>query len=100
MLSQIRNLFPALPLPGIIRERQGNCGEVRIDLLLDTLGHIRAAINDDEIIDRATDVGAFTRQPLWFITYDVNQSLRARAAEIQTTWIPMAGSGTVVIRPT
>jgi len=58
-------------------------GEVTVEILFDSPGHIRLAIDDDEIIDRAVAAKAFAGRELTIITYDTGQGMRARRAELK-----------------
>jgi len=49
-------------------------------VLFDLPGHVRLAINDDEIVDRALSVQILSGKDVTFLTYDTNQALRARHA--------------------
>lgn len=49
-------------------------------MLFDLPGHVRLAINDDEIVDRALSVQILSGKDVTFLTYDTNQALRARHA--------------------
>ena len=54
--------------------------EVTIELVFDPPGHVRLAIDDDEIIDRALAVGPLADRKVTLLTYDTGQSTRARNA--------------------
>lgn len=58
-------------------------GEVRVELILDSPGHVRLPVNDDEIIDRARAAQALIGQPVTLVTYDGGQALRARSAGLK-----------------
>jgi hypothetical protein len=58
-------------------------GEIRVELILDSPGHIRLPINDDEIIDRALAAQVLIGQPVTLVTYDGGQALRARSAGLR-----------------
>src|SRR6185437_17047943 len=58
-------------------------GEVTLELLYDPPGHIRLAINDDEIIDRAVAIQPLANRDVTLITYDTGQSTRARKAGLK-----------------
>lgn len=55
-------------------------GGIWLDVLFDLPGHVRLAINDDEIVDRALSVQILSGKDVTFLTYDTNQALRARHA--------------------
>jgi hypothetical protein len=69
--------FSALGSGGIPR------GEVTIELVFDSLGHIRLPINDDEIIDRALVIQPLAAREVTLLTYDTGQSTRARSAGLR-----------------
>jgi len=58
-------------------------GEVRVELILDSPGHVRLPVNDDEIIDRARAAQALIGQPVTLVTYDGGQALRAGSAGLK-----------------
>ena len=64
-------------------------GEVTAEILFDPPGHARLPINDDEIVDRAVAVKALAGRQVTMLTYDTNQSMRARAAGLAVVKIPM-----------
>jgi hypothetical protein len=64
-------------------------GEVTAEILFDPPGHARLPINDDEIVDRAVAVKALAGRQVTVLTYDTNQSMRARAAGLDVVKIPM-----------
>jgi hypothetical protein len=55
-------------------------GEVTIEIVTDPPHHIRLPINDDEIIARAKSFEPLTGQPITLLTFDTNQTTRARKA--------------------
>jgi predicted ribonuclease YlaK len=55
-------------------------GEVTIELIFDSPGHVRPPINDDEIVDRALAIQPLAGRDVTLLTYDTGQSTRARAA--------------------
>lgn len=57
-------------------------GEHWIDVLFDVPGHTRLSIVDDEIVDRAHSLQLLSGKPVAFLTYDTNQALRARHADL------------------
>ncbi len=57
--------------------------EVTIELVFDPPGHVRLPINDDEIIDRALAIEPLADRKVTLLTYDTNQSMRARSAGLQ-----------------
>ncbi len=57
-------------------------GEIWLDVLFDLPGHVRLAINDDEIVDRALSVQILSGKDVTFLTDDTNQALRARHADL------------------
>jgi rRNA-processing protein FCF1 len=57
--------------------------EVAIELVFDPPGHVRLAINDDEIIDRALAIEPLANRKVTLLTYDTGQSMRARNAGLQ-----------------
>jgi hypothetical protein len=58
-------------------------GEVTVELLFDSPGHIRLPINDDEIVDRALAVQILAERPVALLTYDTGMSTRARNAGLR-----------------
>jgi rRNA-processing protein FCF1 len=58
-------------------------GEVAVELLFDAPGHVRLPINDDEIVDRALAVQPLADRNVTLLTYDTNQSARARNAGLR-----------------
>lgn len=58
-------------------------GEVTIELMFDPQDHLRLPINDDEIVDRALAIQGLSDQQVTLLTFDTNQSLRARAAGLR-----------------
>jgi len=64
-------------------------GEISVELLFDSPGHVRLPVNDDEIIDRLLAAQAIAGRPLTLITYDTSQSFKARAAGLRVIRLPM-----------
>jgi rRNA-processing protein FCF1 len=64
-------------------------GEVTAEVLFDPPGHVRLPINDDEMVDRTVAVKALAGRQVTVLTYDTNQSMRARAAGLAVIKIPM-----------
>jgi hypothetical protein len=60
-------------------------GVVTVEVLFDEPGHIRAPINDDEIISRSVAMWRPLGRHINFITYDTGQALRARTAGREVT---------------
>lgn len=58
-------------------------GDVWIELLFDSPGHVRLPDEDDEIIDRALSVEPLANRKVMLLTYDTGQSMRARHAGLQ-----------------
>jgi rRNA-processing protein FCF1 len=58
-------------------------GEVKIELLFEPPGHVRLPINDDEIVDQALAVQPLAGRNVTLLTYDTNQSMRARNAGLR-----------------
>jgi rRNA-processing protein FCF1 len=52
--------------------------EITIELVFDPPGRVRLPINDDEIIDRALAIEPLADRKVTLLTYDTNQSMRAR----------------------
>lgn len=82
------------PMPGehgLLRERdfagidEGKLpsGDVTIEVWPDPPGHVRLAINDDEIVERAATVQQLAGRPVAFVTYDTGQAMRARGAGLR-----------------
>lgn len=71
--------------PGVLREagyagEDGSSrGEVTVEVLLDSPGHLRLPRNDDEIIDRVYAAQPLAARPIILITFDTGCSTRARA---------------------
>ncbi|WP_424534318.1 PIN domain-containing protein [Sphaerisporangium viridialbum] len=63
-------------------------GQVSVEVVVDSRGHVRLPINDDEIVDQVVLIQALAGRPITLITFDTGQSMRARAAGIQTRKIP------------
>jgi hypothetical protein len=57
-------------------------GRVTVEILFDAPGHVRLPNADDEIIDRALAVKAFTRRPVHLLTMDTHMSTRARLTDL------------------
>jgi hypothetical protein len=55
-------------------------GEVTMELVFDPPGHVRLAINDDEIVDRALAIEPLTGRKVTLLTFDTGQASRARNA--------------------
>ncbi len=66
--------FSTLDYGGIPR------GEVTIEIVTDPAHHLRLPINDDEIIARAKSFEPLAGQPVTLLTFDTNQTTRARKA--------------------
>jgi len=58
-------------------------GGVVLDVLFDPPGHVRLAISDDEIVDRALAAQALAGIPVTLVTFDTGQSTRARHAGLR-----------------
>lgn len=69
--------FSALDHGGIPR------GEVRVEIAFDPPGHVRQAINDDEIVDRAVAIQTLAGRDVTLITFDTGHSTRGRAAGLK-----------------
>jgi hypothetical protein len=54
-----------------------------IELVVDPLGYVRLAINDDETIGRALAIELLADRKVTLLTYDTGQSTRARNAGLQ-----------------
>ncbi len=75
--------FSALQTGGIPR------GEISVELLFDPPEHARLPVNDDEIIDRLMAAQSLAGRPVTLITYDTNQSFKARAAGLRVIRLAM-----------
>lgn len=64
-------------------------GEISVELLFDTPGHVRLPINDDEIIKRLLTAQSLAGRPITLVTYDTNQAFRARAAGLHAIRLKM-----------
>jgi hypothetical protein len=60
-------------------------GQVVVEVWPDPPGHVRLAISDDEIVERAVTVQQLAGRPVAFVTYDTGQAMRARGAGL-TVW--------------
>jgi hypothetical protein len=58
-------------------------GNVWIELVFETAGHVRLSDSDDEIIDRALSVEPLANRKVTLLTYVTGQSMRARNAGLQ-----------------
>lgn len=58
-------------------------GRVTFEVWPDPPGHVRLAINDDEIVDRAATVQQLAGRSVAFVTYDTGQAMRARGAGLK-----------------
>ncbi len=54
--------------------------EISAEMVFDPPGHVRLPINDDELVDRTLAIQALAGRPVTLVTFDTNQSTRARAA--------------------
>jgi hypothetical protein len=54
--------------------------EVTAEIVFDPPGHVRLPINDDELVDRTLAIQALAGRTVTLVTFDTNQSTRARAA--------------------
>jgi hypothetical protein len=74
--------FPALDSGATPR------GEVTAEIVFDPPRHVRLPIVDDEIIDRILATEPLADRRVTLVTYDTNQSTRARAAGLIVKKIP------------
>lgn len=58
-------------------------GRVTVEVWPDPPGHVRLAINDDEIVERAATIQRLAARPVAFVTYDTGQAMRARGAALR-----------------
>ena len=65
------------PSPGILFPRQDNPprGGVALEIVFDSLGHVRLTVADDEIVDRSGACQPYAG-PVTVVTYDTGQSRR------------------------
>ena len=78
-LSVIDDLFKASN-NGILHTADlgRNRGPVILDILWEAPGHVREAVNDNEIIARGLAAQSLAAVPVTLLTFDTPQSLRAR----------------------
>ena len=57
--------------------------KVTIEVLFDDAHHVRLQDNDDEIIDRALALQAYSRMPVRLLTMDTSMALRARMLDLR-----------------
>lgn len=60
-------------------------GAVTIEVLLDTAGHQRLPISDDEIVSQAVTLQGYVGRSVRLLTYDTGMALRARSAGVEVT---------------
>lgn len=60
-------------------------GSVSIEVVLDPPDHVRLAINDDEIIDRALAIRALSGRDVRLLTYDTGMATRSRFHALPVT---------------
>lgn len=60
---------------------------MHLDILLDEPGHIRLAIADDEIVDRAAAIASLSGRDVTLVTNDVSQAYRARLAGLDVSTV-------------
>lgn len=77
------------PTPLVQPDTRASLGAT-LEVLLEESGHQRLPQIDDEIIDRALLLKGITNKPVSVITHDMNMSLRADAAELETVELPTA----------
>lgn len=68
-----------------------NSGEVKVQVVMDPLRHVRLPNNDDELLDRLVAVRDFighSAQNCFFLTQDVNAALRAENFGINSRLLP------------
>lgn len=84
-LAVMEDAFATPRVPGLLREPtpDGTRGAVILDLLLDTRGHMRLPISDDEIIDRALAAQGLAGTPVTLLTFDTGQAMRAQQAGLR-----------------
>ncbi|MFD5557783.1 PIN domain-containing protein [Streptomyces sp. NPDC127068] len=68
-------------------------GDVHVEIVLDPPGHVRLAIADDEIIDRAVHIQALANREVHLLTCDTGQHTRGRTAGLKVTKIPTKDPG-------
>ena len=54
--------------------------EFAAEIVLDTAGHVRLPINDDELIDRTLAIQDLAGRAVTLVTFDTRVATRARAA--------------------
>lgn len=82
---------------GTLRPETSNEGSITMEVVLDSPGHVRLPIEDDEIIDRAVaikQVASKRTQGFRLLTCDTGQHTRGRMADLNVTKVPhSAGTG-------
>lgn len=68
-------------------------GEISLEIVLDTPGHVRLPITDDEIIDRAVAIQSLANRKVRLLTCDTGQHTRGRAAGLNVTKVPAKDPG-------
>jgi hypothetical protein len=58
------------------------------ELLFDPPGHVRVAVADSEIIDRALAVQGLAARPVTLVTHDTNMSMKSRVAGLAVLKLP------------
>ncbi|MDW5322875.1 PIN domain-containing protein [Plantactinospora sp. KLBMP9567] len=76
---ELRQLSPGFQVP---------TGQLTVEILLDSPGHVRLPIVDDEIIDRALAVQPLAAREVILLTCDTNQSFRARSVRLKAVKAP------------
>lgn len=85
-------------LSGILRragrdESEEFRGQISLEIVLDPPGHVRLALPDDEIIDRAVAIQSLAGRPVYLLTCDTSQHTRGRAAGLHVTKVPTKDPG-------
>lgn len=62
-------------------------GDVYLEVLLDEPGHRRLPIEDDEIVDRASEIASLSGREVTLVTNDVGQAHRARLAGLTVSMV-------------
>ncbi|MFI0797022.1 PIN domain-containing protein [Micromonospora rubida] len=68
---------------GALRSEDSSGRRVTFQIMLDSPGHVRLPINDDEIVDRVLSVEPLAGRQVTMVTYDVGMRRRAKAAGLE-----------------
>lgn len=68
-------------------------GKVILEIVLDSPGHVRLPLPDDEIVDRAVAIQGLAARDVRLLTCDTSQHTRGRAAGLKVTKVPTKDPG-------